>query len=69
MKIIKQNGNVRLVETIGNYMEYRYEIQEKYSYWKHNDDESPTFGWAMRCYSHDLKQAYEMYERYKITQV
>ena len=65
MKIIKQNGNVRLVETIGNYMEYRYEIQEKYSYWKHNDDESPTFGWAMRCYSHDLKQAYEMYERYK----
>ena len=67
MKIIKQNGNVRLVETIGNYMEYCYEIQEKYSYWKHNYDESPTFDWAMRCRSHDLNQAYEIYDR--ITQV
>lgn len=65
MKIIKQNGNVRLVKTIGNYMEYCYEIQEKYSYW--NYDESPTFDWAMRCRSHDLKQAYEIYDR--ITQV
>ena len=67
MKIIKQNGNVRLVKTIGNYMEYCYEIQEKYSYWKHDYDESPTFDWVMRCRSHDLKQAYEIYDR--ITQV
>lgn len=65
MKIIKQDGNVRLVKTIGNYMEYRYEIQKRYSYWKHNYDESPTFDWATRCHSHDLKQAYEIYKRYK----
>ena len=51
MKIIKQDGNVRLVKTIGNYMEYRYEIQKRYSYWKHNYDDSPTFDWAIRCYS------------------
>ena len=65
MKIIKQDGNVRLVKTIGNYMEYCYEIQEEYSYW--NYDESLTFDWAMRYRSHDLKQAYEIYDR--ITQV
>ena len=68
MKIIKQDGNIRLVRTIGNYMEYRYEIQEKYSYWEHDDDESPTIGWAMRCKSHNLQQACEMYERDRIAE-
>ena len=65
MKVIKQDGNIRLVKTIGNYMEHRYEVQEKYSYWKHDDDELPTSSWTMRCYSHDLKQACEMYEKYR----
>ena len=69
MKVIKQDGNIRLVKTIGNYMEYRYDVQEKYSYYEHNDDEVPTFGWAMRCYSHDLKQACEMYERCRTAQI
>ena len=65
MKIIKQDEDIRLVKTIGNYMEYRYEIQKRYSYYKHNDDETPIADWDMRCHSHDLKQACEMYERYR----
>ncbi|MBQ9631545.1 MAG: hypothetical protein IJV04_01315 [Lachnospiraceae bacterium] len=69
MKIIKQDRNVRLVQTIGRYMEYRYEVQEIYFYFEHRDDESPTAAWGMKCYSHDLKRAEEMYETHRRAQV
>ena len=69
MKVIKQDRNVRLVQTIGRYMEYRYEVQEIYFYFERWDDESPTAAWSMKCYSHDLERAEEMYETHRRAQV
>ena len=42
--------------------------KKRYSYWKHDDGEFPTSSWAMRCCSHDLKQACEMYEKHRSVQ-
>lgn len=62
MKVLRAQGKYRLVETIGNYWDTRYEVQEIYSYYAHTEDTELTYAWHMSCWSHDLSRAIEMFE-------
>jgi hypothetical protein len=61
MKVLEEYGKYRLVETLGQFMETRYEIQELYSYYAHKNDTERTYAWHMACWSHDLERAKQMY--------
>lgn len=61
MKVLEEYGKYRLVETLGQFMETRYEIQELYSYYAHENDTERTYAWYMVCWSHDLERAKQMY--------
>lgn len=65
MKVLDEYGKYRLVETLGNYMETRYEVQSQYRYLAKRGDTEFTTAWGLECWSHDLDRAREMFETRK----
>ena len=62
MKIIRQVGDIRLVKTIGNYFEERYEIQEITHSLIHGDLIT------LRAKTHNLAMALDLFNRCVSTQ-
>ena len=62
MRIYAQNKRMRVVQTIGNYMEYRYEVQESYHYY---DKDNIINSWHCVFISHDLNICIEYFEKHK----
>ena len=52
----------RLVESIGNYMEKRYEVQEKYTYYNNG---RITEAWHMVMHSTNKRYCLEALEKFK----
>lgn len=59
-----KSGKYRLVSTIGNYWERRYEIQRKYSYYAKIGDTKPTWGWALQYHSSNKDMALENFNKH-----
>lgn len=61
LEIFAENGKYRLIEGYGPYMNKRYEVQEKYTYY--NENLEPVTSWHMECHSSDFDTAKQMYKR------
>ena len=65
METIKENSKYRLVSGIGQYMNSRYEIQERYKYY---ENDKWVYNWHMIFHSTDLKNCTEIWnKRYNTT--
>ena len=60
METIKENSKYRLVSGIGQYMNSRYEIQERYKYY---ENDTWVYNWHMVFHSIDLKNCIEIWDK------
>ena len=61
MEAIKENEKYRIISGIGQYMNRRYEIQERYKYYE-NDEW--VYSWHMIFHSCKLNDCIEVWDKY-----
>lgn len=60
MKAIRENKKYRLVSGIGQYMNNRYEIQERYKYYENCNW---IYSWHVIFHSAELKNCIEIWDK------
>ena len=66
METIRENLKYRLISGIGQYMNKRYEIQEKYKYY---ENDKWIYSWHLIYHSSELKNCIDIWnKRYDTTE-